>query len=104
MPHVMRFNNAAVADRHRLAAEAMGVAVTGMSDEAAGLKAAEAVSAFVKEVGLPGSFREVGVPEADLPACAEMAMYDGSIVYNGREVNDPVDVLAVLKAAWAGAE
>jgi alcohol dehydrogenase class IV len=102
MPHVMRFNNSAVADRHRMVAEAMGVETKGMTDEAAGLKAAEAVSAFTREVVLPQSFREVGVPEADLAACAEMAMYDGSIVYNGREITDPTDVLGVLKAAWSG--
>ena len=40
MPHVIRFNNDVVADRHRLVAEAMGVDVRGMSDEAAGMSAA----------------------------------------------------------------
>ena len=103
MPHVIRFNNDVVADRHRLVAEAMGVDVRGLSDEAAGIRAAEAVSRFVKEVGLPHSFREAGVPQGDLGACAEMAMSDGSIVYNPKPVSDPGEVLGVLKAAWAGA-
>jgi hypothetical protein len=31
-----------------------------------------------------------------------MAMSDGSIVYNGKDVAGPKDVLAVLKAAWKG--
>jgi alcohol dehydrogenase YqhD (iron-dependent ADH family) len=39
-PHVIRFNNDVVADRCRLAAEAMGIDVRGMSDEAAGIRAA----------------------------------------------------------------
>jgi alcohol dehydrogenase class IV len=103
MPHVMRFNNAAVADRHRMIAEAMGVETRGLSDEAAGLKAADAVSAFVRDLGLPAGFRELGVPEEDLPACAEFVMSDGSVVYNGREVTEPAEVLPVLRAAWAGA-
>lgn len=102
MPYVMRFNNDAVADRHRMVAEVMGIDTRGMSDEAAGLKAADAIADFIREVGLPGSFREAGVPESDLPECAEMAMYDGSIVYNGKEISDPADVLGVLKAAWSG--
>ena len=51
MPHVMRFNNSVVADRFRLAAEAMGADVRGMSDEAAGLCAAAAIEAFVRENG-----------------------------------------------------
>jgi alcohol dehydrogenase len=102
MPHVIRYNNDVVADRHRLVAEAMGVDVRGVSDEAAGRKAAEAVSAFVAEVGLPSSFRETGVPQDDLGACAEMTLSDGAIVQNPKPVTDAADVLGVLKAAWSG--
>ncbi len=102
MPHVMRHNNSLVADRHRLVAEAMGVDVRGLSDEAAGLAAAEAVAAFARDVGLPASFREAGVPESDLAACAEAAMSDGAIIYNARTVSDPAEVLTVLRAAWSG--
>ena len=103
MPHVIRFNNDVAADRHRLIAEAFGVDVRGLSDEAAGLELARAVVSFQEQLGLPLSLRDAGVPEGDLPACAEAAMYDGSIVYNARPVSDPADVLKVLKAAWAGA-
>jgi len=58
------------------------------------------VAALAREVGLPGSFRELGVPESDIAACAEMAMSDGSIVYNAVAVTDPADARAVLRAAW----
>ena len=102
MPHVMRFNNDTVAARYRMVAEAMGVDVRGTSDEAGGLRAADAVRDFSRSVGLPGSFREVGVPESDLPACAEAALSDGAIVYNAKTVTDPAEVLAVLRRAWAG--
>jgi aldehyde dehydrogenase (NAD+) len=100
MPHVIRFNNSAVADRFRLAAEAMGAEVKGMSDEAAGLCAAASIEAFVRETGLPTRLRDVGVPQEDLAACAEAALSDGSIVYNARPVSDPAEILDVLKAAW----
>jgi hypothetical protein len=43
------------------------------------------------------------VPESDLAACAEAALYDGSIVYNARPVFDAAEVLGVLQAAWKGA-
>jgi alcohol dehydrogenase len=102
MPHVMRFNNDAVAVQHAMVADAMGIDTRGMSNEAAGLRAAEAIATLVRDVGLPSSFCEAGVPEADLETCAEMAMSDGSIVYNGKDVAGPKDVLAVLKAAWKG--
>jgi alcohol dehydrogenase class IV len=103
MPHVMRFNNDTVADRYRMVAETMGADVRGMSDEAAGLRAAEVVRDFSRAVGLPGSFREVGVPESDLPACAEAALSDGAIVYNSKPVTDAGSVLELLRKAWAGA-
>ena len=100
MPHAVRFNNGAAADRFRLAAEAMGLDVRGMSDEAAGLCAAAAIEAFVRESGLPSRLRDVGVPQEDLAACAEAALSDGSIVYNARPVTDAAEVLGVLEAAW----
>jgi alcohol dehydrogenase class IV len=100
MSHVIRFNNDAAADRHRVIAEAFGVDVRGASDEAAGLSLASALTEFQRQAGLPLSLREVGVPESDLAACAEAALSDGSIVYNAKPVSDPAEVLAVLKAAW----
>jgi alcohol dehydrogenase len=102
MPHVIRFNNDAVADRHRLVAEALGLDVHGLDDEAAGLKAAEAIAEFSRSLGLPRSFREAGVPESDLAACAELALSDGAIVYNAKPVTAAAAVLGVLKAAWQG--
>jgi alcohol dehydrogenase class IV len=100
MPHVVRFNNDTVADRFRLVADALGADVRGVSDEAAGLAAADAISRLVCDVGLPSRLRDVGVPQEDLPACAEAALSDGSIVYNAKPVSDPAEVLGVLKAAW----
>ncbi|MBI5528243.1 MAG: iron-containing alcohol dehydrogenase [Deltaproteobacteria bacterium] len=102
MPYAMKFNNDTVPDRYALVAHAMGVDVRGQSDEAAGLAAARAILAFNKEVGLPTTFKEVGVPESDLAACAEAAISDGAIVYNAKPVMDPREVLEVLKGAWGG--
>jgi alcohol dehydrogenase len=102
MSHVIRFNNDAVADRHRLVAEALGLDVRGLSDEAAGLEAAKAIAEFARALGLPRSFREAGVPESDLAACAELALSDAAIVYNAKPVTDAAAVLGVLKAAWQG--
>jgi alcohol dehydrogenase class IV len=97
---MIRGRRRAVADRFRLAAEAMGADVRGMSDEAAGLCAAAGIEAFVRESGLPTRLRDVGVPREDLVACAEASLSDGSIVYNARTVSDPAEVLGVLEAAW----
>jgi alcohol dehydrogenase class IV len=102
MPYVIKYNNDTVPDRHRIIAEAMGVDIRGISEEAAGLKAAEAIRALNKEVGLPIRLKDLGVPEADLEACAEMALMDGAIVYNAKPIADPAEVLGVLREAWQG--
>ena len=63
LPHTMRYNLDACADRQRLIAEAIGVADSAMTDEEAGLAAADAVDALCRELGLPRTLREAGVPE-----------------------------------------
>jgi alcohol dehydrogenase len=83
-----------------MVAEAMGEEVGGMSEAAAGLSAAMAIEGFIREAGLPTRLRDVGVPEADLSACAEATMFDGAIVYNAKPVVSPGEILRVLKSAW----
>jgi alcohol dehydrogenase len=100
LPHVMRWNNDELSPRYRDVARALGVDVRGMSDAAAGLAAADAVAALMARVGLPARLRDVGVPEADLPSCAEQSLSDGAIVYNGKFAADAELVLEVYRAAY----
>jgi alcohol dehydrogenase class IV len=100
LPHVLRFNADVAAEAYRQAGTAMGVDSRGLSDEAAVEIVARAVSKLVADVGLPTRYRDVGVPEADLPTLAEVALTDGAIVYNPKPVTDAADVLRVLRAAY----
>jgi alcohol dehydrogenase len=100
LPHVMRFNNDELAPRYRLIAEALGVDVRGLSDESAGLKAADAVADLITAVRLPARLRDVKVPEADLDACAEGSLTDGAIVFNGKFAADKDLVLGVYREAY----
>lgn len=100
LPHVMRFNNDELAARYRDVAEALGVDVRGLSDEAAGLRAADAVAALLTAVKLPSRLREVKVPESDLEACAEGSLADGAIVFNGKFAADKDLVLGVYREAY----
>ena len=102
MPYVMRFNNTDVADEQAVIAEALGVDTRGMSLQQAGLAAADAVARLNVELGLPTTLKAVGVPEDDLETCAQVAISDGAIVYNGRPVFDPAEILFVLRKAWTG--
>lgn len=100
LPHVMRFNNDELAARYRDVAEALGVDVRGLSDEAAGLRAADAVAQLIARVQLPARLRDAGVPEGELSACAEQSLTDGAIVFNGKFAADHDLVLGVYREAF----
>lgn len=100
LPHVLRFNADVAAEAYREAGAAMGVDTTGMQDQEAVDQIARAIERFVADVGLPTRYRDVGVPEADLPAIAEMSLSDGAIVYNPKPVTEAADVFGVLLAAY----
>jgi aldehyde dehydrogenase (NAD+) len=100
LPHVMEFNMDEAADRYALVAQAMGVAEKGMSDEEAGQAAVNAVFELTKKIGLPQKLSEVDVPESGLEAVAELALCDGSIVYNPKPVFEPDEIMGCLRKAY----
>ena len=100
LPHSMRYNLDACADRQRLIAEAIGVASSGMTDEEAGLAAADAVDGLCRELELPRTLREVGVPEDGLEYIATATLQDRSLSTNPKTVVDAGPIMEVLRAAY----
>jgi aldehyde dehydrogenase (NAD+) len=100
LPYVMEYNMDEAADRYALVAQAMGVAEKGMSDEEAGQAAVNAIFELTKKVGLPQKLRECNVPESGLEACADLALSDGSIVYNPKPIFEAEEVMEVLRKAY----
>jgi alcohol dehydrogenase class IV len=100
LPHTMRYNLDACADRQRLIAEAIGVASSGMTDEEAGLAAADAVDGLCRELELPRTLREVGVPEEGLEYIATATLQDRSLSTNPKQVVDAGPIMEVLRAAF----
>ncbi len=100
LPHVIRFNADELGACYRDVAEALGLDARDLGDEMAGEAAAQAVAQLAARVHLPPKLRDVGVPEADLDACAEHSLADGAIVYNGKFAADKELVLGVYKNAW----
>lgn len=100
LPHSMRYNLDACADRQRLIAEAIGVASSTMTDEEAGLAAAEAVDELCRELELPRTLREVGVPEDGLEYIAAATLQDRSLSTNPKQVVDAGPIMEVLRAAY----
>lgn len=100
LPHSMRYNLDACADRQRLIAEAIGVASSTMTDEEAGLAAADAVDELCRQLELPRTLREVGVPEDGLEYIATATLQDRSLSTNPKTVTDAGPIMEVLRAAY----
>ncbi|OGP86248.1 MAG: aldehyde dehydrogenase [Deltaproteobacteria bacterium RBG_16_54_11] len=100
LPKVMRYNVDHAADKLALVAQVLGVDTAGMNEREAALAAADAVEALLKKVGHPTRLRDVGVQEENLPICAFHAIADTAVLFNGRPVNDPTEVLEIYKQAF----
>lgn len=98
-PAVMRYNIEAVPGRYAEVADAMGVDVSGLSDEEAAREAVDAVEELIDRVDLPSSLRELGVAEDDLPTIAEKSLDTIEIHDNPRDA-DADDLLKVARDAY----
>ena len=91
LPAVLRFNEEAAPAKYATLRQALGLA------EGADL------ALFVEELngrlGLPGSLKEMGAPQASFDAMAKAALADHSTATNPRPVGED-DFLALLEAAW----
>jgi maleylacetate reductase len=91
LPHVMRYNEPATADKQRLIAEALG---------RPGVPAADAVAELVATLKQPTTLREVGVKREQFPKIAEAAMRNIWVRTNPRPIRSPEEVMQILEAAW----
>jgi lactaldehyde reductase len=88
LPHVMAYNADYTGEKFRAIAVALGVAEAAALPLVAARKAAvDAVIRLNKDVGIPGSLRQVGLKEADIPALAVAALADVCTGGNPRETN-----------------
>jgi len=100
LPHAMRFNAPATADRLPLVAEALGAASASDSAEAAVAVATRAIQNVFAKIGLPRRLRDIGVTAEALPVLAADAATDWFLHQNPRRVDGTADILEVLRAAW----
>ena len=90
LPHVLRYNHPINAARQALVAEAMGHPAED---------AADVLSAFLAELELPRSLREVDVTRERFDAIVEHTMHDEWLHSNPRKITSPAQVLEILEAA-----
>jgi len=90
LPHVLRYNRRANADRQAQVAAAMGHA---------GEEAADVVSAFIGGLGMPRRLADVDVTREDFGKIAEHVMHDEWLHSNPRKIDRAEQVLEILEAA-----
>ena len=91
LPHVLRFNHVANADKQARVSEALG---------RPGEPAADAVAALIAGLGLPARLRDVGVRQDQLDLIAENSMHDRWVHTNPRKIDGPAVIRTLLDAAW----
>ena len=100
LPHTMRYNADACADRLALIAEAMDIDVLGMTDGEAAHASADGVESLRRSLGLPDRLRDVGVPEEGLELIASATLHDRALATNPKPVADAGPIMTVLRQAW----
>ena len=78
----------------------MGAASANMPAADAGAEAVAAVHELTRKIGLPQNLKAVGVKEEQLEECSELALTDGSVVYNPRMVFESQEVLEIYRKAF----
>lgn len=79
----------------RFAAKVWGIDPHGMDKEQAALAGIDALAAFIRELGLPATLRELGATEDMLPKIAASAVKGG-----GYRRMEEADILKVLRACY----
>ena len=99
LPHVIRFNGAAVPERFVPIAQAMGLAdVAGAPAEDAVERVAEEVRRLGDEVGVPKGLGDLGVTDADVPRLAQLTLSDACLTTNPRPAS-VTEVAELFRAA-----
>jgi alcohol dehydrogenase class IV len=91
LPHVMRYNEPATAEKQKRIAEALGQP---------NASAADAVAALVRALGQPATLQEAGVKREQLAAVAAASMKNRWVLSNPQPIRSEADVMRLLEAAW----
>jgi alcohol dehydrogenase class IV len=103
LPHGMEYNLEVSKAKFAKLAPVMGVSTNGMSVDEAARAAITAVRSLGRQLNalgaMPVRLRDAGVSETSLPAIAEAAIEDGTVIYNPREV-EAEEILIHLQNAY----
>ncbi|MEM2544352.1 MAG: iron-containing alcohol dehydrogenase [Nitrososphaerota archaeon] len=103
LPYVMEYNLQERVEELKDIAFYLGINVGGLDDVKAARMAVRAVVDLMREVELPLSLREVGIPKDAIPKLADILVskYQRLLVNNPREVNYE-DAKRIFEKMWEG--
>ena len=102
LPAVMDFNRSACPELYKDIALALGADITGMDlFEAAGA-AVRAVRNLIRDLEMPQSLRELGIPKGELPLLARESMQERANLCTNPRVPDEAQMIAIFQRAYAG--
>ena len=101
LPYIMEFNNSVSEEKYAAVAGILGEADPREKDAAG--KARHAVSRLARDVGIPQSFKEIGVPETAIEQVADLCLETQARIlsFNPRPMNKE-QAVAILRQAYEG--
>lgn len=96
LPAVCAYNLGACPERYRTIAECLGVNTGGLDSTTAGEAGIAEMRAMRELCGLPATLSAVNIPASAIPALAELAEGDATIVTNPRPIGR-AEIKAILK-------
>jgi alcohol dehydrogenase class IV len=99
MPYVMEYNRPACVAAYAEIARAIGLSGT---DEVLSHQLIDAVAALLKEIGIPVTLKELGLPEDKQDWTAQSAMGSARLVNNNPRPLDVDALAAITRAAFSG--
>lgn len=102
LPHVLRFNSAAVADRLPRLAEPLGVDLAGLSTEESCVAVIAALAALIGDLerfGVPNTLSAAGATMPRLELVADRVLHDMGAAANPRPLAR-TDLVELFEAAW----
>ena len=102
LPAVMEFNRCACPELYKDIALALGADLTGMDLFTAADAAVLAVRNLIRDLEIPQTLQELGIPEEELPLLARESMQERANLCTNPRVPDEPQMTAIFHRAYAG--
>ncbi len=101
IPYVMDFNLPAAEATFALIAQAMGESTSELPARRAAAAAVDAVKVLCRDIGIPASLKDLGIPASDVPRLVESALKVTRPVENNPRTLGEKEAEGIYKRAFS---